>query len=98
MTVSSTHVPQDAGVTVLITGMPEYKYASVLIIFITCNKLTEFLSVIQLHEQVYNLTGVHEYSNNSNPGNKHEYSNNSNPGNRSNEPCNKDTWTFRVWI
>ena len=35
-----------------------------------------------LHEQVYKVTGVHEYSNNSNLGNM------------SNEPCNRDTWTI----
>jgi len=66
-------------VTVLITGIPEYKYASVLTIFIT-----GFLSVLRLrlHEQVYNVTGVHEYSNIRNPGN------------RSSESCNKNTETI----
>ena len=43
--------------TVLIAHIPEYKYASLLTIFITCNKLTGFLSVMRLHEQVYNVTG-----------------------------------------
>ena len=70
--------------TVLITGIPEYKYASVLIIFLTYNKLIGFLSVLRLrlHEQVYNVIGVHKYSNISNPGN------------RSSEPCNRNTETI----
>ena len=76
--------------------MPEYKYASVLTIFITCNKLTRFLLVMRVHEQVYKVTEVHECSYNSNPGNKHEYLNNSNPGNMSSESCNRDTGTFRA--
>ena len=82
MALNSTHVPSDAGVTVLITGMPEYKSASVLTIFITCNKLTGFLSVMRLPE-VYNVTRVHEYLYNSNPGN------------RSSELCNRGIGTFR---
>ena len=71
MALSITHVPSDAGVTVLITGISGYKYASVLI-FITCNKLIGFLLVMRLHELVYNIKRVHEYSNNSNSGNKYE--------------------------
>ena len=69
MALSSTHAPPDSSVTVLITGMPEYKSASVLTIFITCNKLTGFLSVMRLPE-VYNITEVHEYSYNNNPVNR----------------------------
>ena len=70
MALSSTHAPPDSSVTVLITGMPEYKSASVFTIVITCNKLTGFLSVMRLSEQVYNVIGVHEYSYNSNPSNR----------------------------
>ena len=70
--------------TVLITGILEYKYASMLTIFITYNKLIGFLSVLrlQLHEQVYNVTGGREYSNISNPGN------------RDSETCNRNTETI----
>ena len=39
---------------------------------------------MRLHEQVYNVTEVHDHLNNNNPGN------------RSSEPCNRDTRTFRA--